>query len=43
MVEEELFGKVVEVNDGVMTVVIFEEDVLGLICGSLPINVKCWR
>ena len=36
MVKEKLCEKVVEVrmvSDGVMTLVVFEEDVLGLICG----------
>ena len=39
MVKEELCEKVVEVrrvSDRVMTVVVFEEDVLRLICGYSP-------
>ena len=39
MVKEELCEKVVEVrmvSDGVMTVVVFEEDVLRFICGHDP-------
>ena len=39
MVKEEMCEKVVEVrrvSDSVMTVVVLEEDVLGLICGHAP-------
>ena len=37
MLKEELFEKVVEVSDRAMTtVVVFEEDVLRLICGHAP-------
>ena len=39
MVKEELCEKVVKVrrvSDGVMTLVVFEEDVLRLICGYAP-------
>ena len=41
MVKEELCEKVVEVrmaNDRVVTLVVFEEDVLRLICGYAPQN-----
>ena len=44
MVKEELCEKVVEVrkvSDRVMTVVVFEEDVLRLICGYAPRSGRC--
>ena len=44
MVREELCEKVVEVRgvgDGVMTLVVFEEDVLRFICGYAPQSARC--
>ena len=44
MVKEELYGKVLEVrrvSDRVMTLVVFEEDVLRLICGYALQSENC--
>ena len=44
IVKEDLCDKVVEVrriSDRVMTLVVFEEDVLRLICGNAPQSVSC--